>query len=264
MLALALASGACDRNAPPKGQVIATVDGVEITLSELNEEARLRNLQIANDKGVRAALVQELVDRKLLASEALRRKLDKTPDYILGMHRSSDLLLVEQLLASLGNAPAPTAAQVQQFIRDNPQAFDARALVTVDRVTAPGPVSPQIATKLDAASSVEQMEALLRFSGIAAARATETWDTASLSAADGAHLLPATAGKTFVLSQPDRIVAGKVLSVAPRPTASAERIQLAEKSLTTQRNYAALQQLLERQKAHATIHYQRGFSPEQR
>lgn len=258
-LALALAASGCDRSQAPRGQVVATVDGVEITLSEINEEARLRNLQIANDKNVRAALVQELVNRKLLVREALQRKLDKTPEYILGMHRSSDILLVAQLLASAADEPGPTAAEVQKFIRDNPQAFDRRALVTVDRVAIPAPVPPELASRLAAAKSLEQMELLLGASGMASTRTTETWDTASLSSGDAAHLLPPSAGKLFVLAQPDRLVAGKIVASVARPTAPGDRVDLAQKSLVSQRNYAAVQQLLERQKSRAEIRYQRGF-----
>lgn len=74
------------------------VDGVEITLAELNAEARARNLAIGNDRATRDLAVADLVKRRLLVHAAEARGLDHSPAFILAERRAHDILLAQQLV----------------------------------------------------------------------------------------------------------------------------------------------------------------------
>ena len=84
-----LAAG-CSK-AEPDGQVIAIANGEEITLGELNEEARARGLPIVNNRVLRESVIRDLIDRKLLVQEALRKKLDRTPQHLLAIRRLNEM-----------------------------------------------------------------------------------------------------------------------------------------------------------------------------
>jgi len=99
-LAMAALAG-CD-GGPVSGQVVAVVDGEEITIPELNAEARARGLVIGTDRALRDRVLQDLIDRKLLVQAALDRKLDRTPDHLLAKRRSDEMLLANELIAALG------------------------------------------------------------------------------------------------------------------------------------------------------------------
>src|SRR5688500_6823890 len=86
--ALALVAGltlaACDRGKEPSGQVVATVDGQEVTIRELRAE--LGNLSFATPaerKAGEQAALQAIVNRKLLAKASEDQKLDKSPEFAL-------------------------------------------------------------------------------------------------------------------------------------------------------------------------------------
>lgn len=102
---------ACQQ-AAPSGQVIATVDGVEITLAELNGEASARNLAIATDPAQRAAAIADLVKRKLLVRAARAQGLDRTPQFVLAERRMREILLAQQVVVAR-LAILPVAYQVQ-------------------------------------------------------------------------------------------------------------------------------------------------------
>jgi hypothetical protein len=113
----------------PKGQVIATIDGAELTLSELEAEARIRNLPIAANRTLRDALVTELVDRKLLVRAARARKLDATPEFILMQRRADEILLAQQLLATTAaDAGTITDAEVARKMNAEPSPAEAGAV----------------------------------------------------------------------------------------------------------------------------------------
>ena len=68
----------------PAGQVVATVDGEEITARELRAE--LQGMSFPSPqarKSAEQAALQSIIDRKLLAKAAEEAKLDETPDFAL-------------------------------------------------------------------------------------------------------------------------------------------------------------------------------------
>lgn len=97
LAAPALLIGACDR-APPTGQVVATVNGVEITLAELNAEGRARQWTIGTDRAQRDVALADLIKRKLLVQAATASGVQRTPDFILAERRLREVLLAQYLL----------------------------------------------------------------------------------------------------------------------------------------------------------------------
>lgn len=127
-LAIALVSlallAAC-HNAAPGGQVLATVDGHDITDTELSAEARAA-------PAPRAELLERLIDRALLADAAHRRTADLSPVYLADMRRARDLLLTDSLRRQIAaSLPTPGEAQASAYMADHPWAYAQRAQVTL-------------------------------------------------------------------------------------------------------------------------------------
>lgn len=83
-------------SAPPTGQVVAIVDGIEITARELAEERRYQ-LVAGQLEDSDAALLDDIVRRKLLATEAERLDLEQDPLFHFAWRRSRETVLVEAL-----------------------------------------------------------------------------------------------------------------------------------------------------------------------
>ncbi len=80
----------------PSGQVVATVNGEEITASELRAE--MRGFSSSDPKVMKAAqqaALQQIIVRNLLAQKAKEQKLDKTADYGLELRRGEQGLLAQ-------------------------------------------------------------------------------------------------------------------------------------------------------------------------
>jgi len=133
----------------PAGQVVARVDGVEITrrelLFEIESDPAIRALD-----GVQAQRValETLVARKLLVAAASRALIDRSPDFIAARRRNVEMQLVGTFSDRLGGETGPAAPkQIDSFIGSNPHMFSRRELLVVlqrslPRALVAGLVSP--------------------------------------------------------------------------------------------------------------------------
>src|SRR3978361_1170827 len=90
--ALLVVLGGCSKK--PGGQVVAVVNGEEITQQELNVELQNAHIpQGVDQKKVMPALLQRVVDRKLINQLAKNDGLDKTPAYLAQVRVTEENLL---------------------------------------------------------------------------------------------------------------------------------------------------------------------------
>ncbi len=133
-----LALAACDKaDKPPEGQVVATVDGAEVTIHELNAEiAGIGNRAAgAPAKLVESIALQRVIERKMLAAEASKLKLDKNPQFLLARERAEEGMLVQALQADIQQKVQPATREgAQKFVAENPQVFGDRKLFTLDQI----------------------------------------------------------------------------------------------------------------------------------
>ncbi len=239
--------------------MVGTVNGTEITVAELNEEARARGLPIGRDPALKAAVVRELAERKLLVAAARDNGLDQDPRYLLAQRRSEEILLAQQLLAASADSGTPSAAELDKYVAANPLAFDQRVVVAVDQVDIAGAARPELRRALASAPTVERMEQLARAAGLSAVRTQGTLDSAGPLDARGGALLRLKAGDNFVLPRPGGLAAGKVVAITPQPVPPEQRRQAASERLQRERTEQALAQWLERLRPTADIRFQSGF-----
>lgn len=237
------------------------MNGTEITVAELNEEARARGLPIGHDSALKAALVQELVDRKLLVEAAREAEFDRQPSYLLARRRSDEIILAQQMLAAaIGTGGVPDG-ELRKYIAANPAAFEQRALLSVDQLTISAAVPAGLRQALAEAPTTERMQQLASAAGVPTSRTQETVDSANALDPRAQALARLRAGQSFVLQQPGRLVAGKVVSMLPQPVPEEQQLQVARDRLKQQQTQAVLDSMLQELRPGARVQYQPGFEP---
>src|SRR5262245_58899308 len=109
----------------PKGQVIAVVNGDEVTMTDLRAE--LSGITAPNpeaQKALEQASLQQIVGRKILAEAAHGQDLDKTPEFAVQKKRALEMvaaLILQRKLA--GQVPPPTRDEAQRFVDEHPDMF---------------------------------------------------------------------------------------------------------------------------------------------
>lgn len=175
-----LALAACDSaGKAPEGQVVATVDGQEVTIHELNAEiAGIGNRASgAPAKLVESVALQRVIERKMLATEAGKLKLDKNPQFLLAKQRTEDNLLVQALQSDIQQkVPAATREAAQKYVADNPQVFGDRKVFTLDQIQFLRPANID-QLPLKEAKSMAEVERVLIDANIEYRRAPQQLDS---------------------------------------------------------------------------------------
>lgn len=253
--------GACHKTA--SGQVVAIVNGEEITQQDLNGELQGATIPAGADKKqAMGQLLQRVVDRKLLVQEAKAQGLDRSPEYLDQVRRSQDGLMID-LLASKATKgiSLPDSAAVSRYIATNPTMFSGRRRYALDQIVFPQPADTKILGELGPAHSLDSIAAILSAHGIQFGRGKGQLDTATVPPAIASRLATLPAGEPFLVPDRGRMVASVITSTQAFPTPEEEAKPAAVKLLRQQSLSDAMRRQLEKARASAKIEYKPGFAP---
>jgi EpsD family peptidyl-prolyl cis-trans isomerase len=170
---LLLACGKKDQSAASGGQVVAHVGDQIVTTQELENELRLANVtpEKRKDPELIKRVLSDLVTRKYLLQQALEAKLDREPGVLLDILRSREQVLENAFLTRTVASKAPSKADVDKYIANNPSKFANRKIFSVEQIRFP--LGPSAQTVIDASKddrSLEDVDQQLTAAGIPHAR----------------------------------------------------------------------------------------------
>lgn len=247
-------TAACGEKAP-KGQVVAVVDGEEVTRRELAFEPDAGTSGESTAQPALAALLSGVIDRKLAVAEARRLDLDQTPEYLVRAKRLNEVMLSRTLFDRWAeDVPEPNERAIASFISANPQRFDGRKLFLVDRIQAAG-ASPT--ESLEPLQSNDAIASYLNSHSQPYQRERTVLDSASLPHALYQQMLALPAGTPLMLAQNGTLVSVAVLQAKDAPPAPTDRSSTAITALKQE----AVQEKLVSLRKDAEISYQPGYAP---
>lgn len=250
---------ACNRKEAPTGQVVATVNGTEITASELQAEAEALRADVTNP-AVREQLLELVIQRQLQATAARERGLDKDPRFLAQRRRAEQNILAQMYLMSVGAAAEIDMRQTRSFILRNPALFDERQVLAIDRI---GFAPAQALSKAEVAGvkTMKQGEQLLLGKKIRFDRRSAVVDPGDLPPQVASNLARMADGVVFYDSQGDNGMFGAILDRKPDPVPMREQIARASTILKRQKRQEALEAAAGGLRKSAKITYQQGFGP---
>ncbi len=253
--ALALTSS-CHK-APPSGQVVARVNGSEVTASELTAEMMAAQLPEGIDaKKIAPAALQSVIARKIVAAEARRVGLDKTPEYLALSRRADEVLLGQQLLNRWAqDMPIPAAAEIAAEISANPQRYDQHQTVTLNQIIILDKLAD--VNKLGPLHSMAEVSAYLDNIKVRHAQVRKVIDTAMLPLQAFRQLVAAPSGEPLVEVRADGATISAVVSREPAPIVGDAARTAAITALKQKMVGAKVAQL----KSGSTLSYQPGYAP---
>lgn len=256
-----LALAACNSQSKPEGQVLATVNGREITRSELN--AALPKLPNGSDNDtatVRNAVLDELVMRELVSQEARRQALDKSQAYLIASKRSDDQILSDLLSRRIVQSLRPPYAKnADAFVRANPTRFGARTLLQVDQVRFPSGSVPGAA--LVGLKSIAELLQVLDKAKVKSERGRATLDSLTLTPEAYRQLVDLPAGQPFVVNENGLTLVSVINGRQSAPVTGDAANRLALQQLQQDAERTALVKQLQVLRQSAKIKYQAGFAP---
>jgi EpsD family peptidyl-prolyl cis-trans isomerase len=251
-----------------KGQVVATVNGKDITVHELNTElqgANLpQNITPEQRKQVEQQALQQVVNRRILADIARERGLDKTPMFLLQERRAEEGILVQMLQRQMSSAvKQPPQTEVATFMAQNPDLFAERKIFTVDQIQFQTPRDPNILRKYQPLKTMAEVEAMLKADGLQYRRAPAQLDVARANPELVTQVLKMNREDIFIIPAGQVMVANKITDTKVQPLTGNEAQQLAAGMLQQRKFNDLIKTDLEPKvkKAESEVKYQAGFAP---
>ncbi len=251
-----------------KGQVVATVNGKDVTVQELNAELQGANLpaniNAEQKKQVETAALQQVVNRKILADIARERNLDKTPMFLIQERRADEQILVQMLQRQMSSSvKAPGSTDVATFIAQNPNLFAERKIFTVDQIQFQAPKDPRILQKYQPLKTMDEVAAMLKADGLQFRRAPTTLDVATANPQLVEQVLKLPPTEIFIIPAGQVMVANKITDTRVVPLTGTQAQQLATARIQQRTFDDMIKRDLEPKvkKAEAAVKYQAGFAP---
>ncbi|MCE7798532.1 hypothetical protein LWE61_18530 [Sphingobium sufflavum] len=233
-LAAALLVTGCDKKnaAAPTGQVVATVNGQEITFAELRQEMDALSDGVGASDNLQNVALQSIIARNLISQAAVAQKLDQLPSTAMLQKKASQMALVDALTQKLREqSPAPGREEVEQFIIDHPASYAQHSVFVADQLIIDG-VNPPLVKAMEPIETLEEIEALLKARGIPFRRSIGAFDALSISPDAAEQISVLAPGSVFVTPQADSIRVNRLRETVIDPIPADKQVKLA--SITIQ------------------------------
>jgi len=251
--------GACgDKAADRKpGQALASVNGAEVTVLQLNEELQRANVAANQQDTASKQLLQVLIDRQLLQDAATRENLDRDPKVMQAVDRARALIVAQAYLQKrIGNVARPTPQEVEAYFNKNPDFFASRKQFSMNElVIAATDLTPEVRAAADGAKSLEEVAVWLDAHKIKYGRTQVTRTTADVPRQLADKLLGMPKGQLFAVKEGARAMFVAVTEVREAPVSLQVAAPQIEQFLMKRKNQELATEELKRLRTGASIVY---------
>lgn len=260
-LTIALTLSACEKK--PGGQVIAVVNDAEITQQELRAEATANNLTASmNDEAGRAALLERVIERNLVAEYARQKEIDRRPEFIARRRQMEETLLAQLALKEIiGNPPAVSDAEARAFIEQNPTLFAGRQRLAVDEISFPVQTSPSYLEKVLKIASQDALALQLKADGIQFQRNRRILDTGTITPDIARQIVAIPDGGQFDITRGGVTTISRILQRQPVSTPASGWMEPARQLLRQQKMTKSAADAVARMRKEARISYDPAWRP---
>lgn len=260
LVGLLLVTIAACNGKQPGADAVATVNGYEITATELNNELATLGAQNVQDPELRKKALDELISRKLLVALAEERELDQTPNYILNEQRMRELLLADAAVGFLATLnPAVDERKIDAAVDAS---GGVRTIYQVEGLQFQPVDDASILPAIDKASSMDQVRQILTSANVTTKPASSSWDSVAMPPQLVRQLETVPSGKPFVLSSPNGVFAGVVVGEQRQSLDAEQNRRLAETVASQTTTKETVANWLKEAKAKAEVIYSKEMTPE--
>lgn len=258
LVVLAVAGlSACGNKEKKPGQALASVNGEEITVLQLNEEMQRANVQAPQQEAASKQLLESLIDRQLLQNEAAKDKTDRDPKVVQAVERAKALIVAQAYMQKrIGTVARPTKQEVEEYFHKNPQFFTERKQFDMrELVIASADMNDQLKAAMDSAKALDDVAAWLDTNKVKYARTQLSRTSADLAPELSAKLLSMPKGQLFIIREGDRTLLISLADIRDIPATLAQAAPQIEQFLFNKKNKDAADAELKRLRAAAKIEY---------
>ncbi|MCC6473285.1 MAG: peptidyl-prolyl cis-trans isomerase, EpsD family [Burkholderiales bacterium] len=259
-IALAVLAG-CGRDAGTRSasQVLARVDGTEITVSQVNNELARLGGNAEHSPALVRRILEGLVDQQLLVDQAVEARLDRDPQIVQALERTKRQVLADAYLERLAGTSRPSAAQIKAFYQANPGLFEKRRVYGLREWTiGPDRMSPALLARLDKARSAAEVVLALKEMKIEYREAQTTRPAEQLPIEMLPKITSAGRGAVLVVNAAAQANIMQIVDWSEQPVGELQAAELIERYLANARKKDVADRRLKELRASAKIEFRDG------
>lgn len=258
MTSLLLATLAACGSSDPIGkqtQVVAKVNGDEITVHQINGEMQRLQLPVANPQKVAKQMLTSLIDRQLLVQEAQKLNLDRTPEVMQLVDAARAQIYAQAYLARKVSALGPaTEKEVQQFMAEHAEVFSHRKVFTTSDVIFANDAAKVDVNQLQTlVSNAEELKAWLNSHQIHFEIAEETIPTEALPKQAVGLADQLKVGDLLFMHDDIKVVARSIANISEVPLSELQAKDMATKAVNERKRQQLILDEVQRLKKLAQI-----------
>src|SRR5512134_3687219 len=133
---LVFATACREKEQKPASQVVARVNGEEITVHQINFAlARAKGVTPDSAPQVRREILEALIERQIARQQAAQRALDRSASVILEIEDARSAILARAFRESLVEyLPKPAPFEVKAYYRQHPELFAKRRVFDLEEL----------------------------------------------------------------------------------------------------------------------------------
>jgi peptidyl-prolyl cis-trans isomerase C len=219
MLVAAAGLSACGSKDKKAGQSLVRVNGEEITILQINDELKRAGVQAGQQEAASKQLLESLIDRQLILAEAMRNKIDRTPEVMQAIERAKAQIISQAYLQSItSKVDKPSKAEIDDYFQKHPEFFTKRKeFVLKQLVIANKNFSDELRLFIGSAKSLDEVAAWMGRHDMQYARGQATRSTADVPQQAVAKLLELPNGQLFLVNEGDNRVLNVLTAINDSP-----------------------------------------------
>lgn len=219
ILVTAASLSACGSKEKKPGQALVRVNGEEITVLQINDELRRAGVKAGQQEAATKQLLESLIDRQLILAEAMRNKIDRTPEVMQAIERAKAQIIAQAYLKSVATKiDKPTTAEINDYFQKHPEYFTQRKQYDMQQlVVATKDFSDELKLAADSAKSLNEVALWLDKHNVRYARGQLSRSSADLPERVVAKLKEMQKGQLFIVNEGENSMLNSITDVKDSP-----------------------------------------------
>lgn len=248
----------------PETQVVAKVNGKEITVHQLNFVLQgLGKMDEKQAKEAGAQALNALVEQEAILQKAIEAKLDRDPKVVQAVEAARRQLLTQAYMEKQLQGYTPRTEEISKYYREHPELFEHRKIFKFNQVFAVPRPEQADALREKIAGSGNDWTAILNWikeQKIPARANTSEEPAEKLPMDQLSKLSQLKQGDVFVVTLPNGVGAMQLVSAREQPVTEAQATPVIQRFLVNQKQVEVAKAEVKRIKDAAKIEYLGSFA----
>lgn len=254
---------ACGSKEKGGGQTLARVNGEEITILQVNDELKRAGVKTEQQEAATKQILESLIDRQLVMAEAMRNKVDRTPEVVQAIERSKAQIITQAYLKSIvTKIDKPSKSEIDAYFQNHPEYFTQRKQFDIQQLIFPTrEFSDELKKTIDSAKSLDTVAAWLDQNHIRYARGKLSRNTSDMPEPIVAKLKDMKKGQLFIVNEAENSMLNSISDIRISPVSEKDAAPQIEQYLINKKTREAAEAEVTHLRSSAKIEYLNAAAP---